>query len=462
MNPPQIETSVVLERTPVSLAGFLEQGRPDPAARAEWRRLVWRTLLALAPIAVLLAAWVSLAPLAGAVIAPAQVKVELNRKTVQHQEGGIVREIRVHAGQQVSAGDVLLVIGDVRSDADLDLQRDALLAASARKARAAAEAALEPRFAGATQVDLTAHEAAVTATTEHMARERALFVAHRRALDDEIGALQAQIRQAQAQSTALQARIDATEASARYADDELRVNQGLVEQGFISRTKMLELQRAAADYRARVAEFRSDLAAVAQRTGELQSHIAEARNKYLSQATDELKEASARVREAQQRMRPSSDQVERQLVRSPVDGQVMDLRVSALGEAVGPRAPLLDVVPAREKLVVEARIRPEDIEHVKDGAAAEVRLSGIDVSVVRPLQGTVTFVSPDRMTDPAAHEAWFVATVEVDAAALKNRPDVRLMPGMPAEVFVTTAERSLLAYLTKPFAAFNSRALREP
>ena len=462
MTSPQIEGKGVRQGGTLTLAGLLHQRRPDPAARAELQRLLRKTLLALAPIGALLAAWVSLAPLAGAVIAPAQVKVELNRKTVQYQEGGIVREIRVRAGQQVSAGDVLLVVGDVRNDADLDLQRDVLLAALARKARAAAEAALEPRFAAPTQADVPTQVTAGTALTEHVARERALFVAHRRTLDDEVGSLQAQIRQAQAQSTALQARIEATEASARYADDELRVNQGLVEQGFISRTKLLELQRASADYRARVAEFRGDLAAVAQRIGELQAHIAQARNQYVSQAADELKEASARVREAQQRLRPSSDQVERQLVRSPVDGQVMDLRVSAVGEAVGPRAPLLDVVPAREKLVVEARIRPEDIEHVKSGAAAEVRLSGVDAAVVRPLQGTVTFVSPDRMSDPATRDAWFVATVEVDAAALKHRPDVRLTAGMPAEVFVTTAERSLLAYLAKPLAAFHARALREP
>jgi multidrug efflux pump subunit AcrA (membrane-fusion protein) len=149
-------------------------------------------------------------------------------------------------------------------------------------------------------------------------------------------------------------------------------------------------------------------------------------------------------------------------VRAPVDGQVMSLRVSAVGEAIGPREPLLDLVPANEKLVFEARIRPEDIEHVRLDATAEVRLVGVDAAAIRPLEGSVVFVSPDRVSRPESAESHFVATVEVGAAALHSRPDVRLVPGMPAEVYIATAERTLLEYLVKPLTFFSNRALREP
>jgi HlyD family secretion protein len=173
-------------------------------------------------------------------------------------------------------------------------------------------------------------------------------------------------------------------------------------------------------------------------------------------------DASARVREVEQKLLPSNDQAERQLVRSPVNGEVMALHVAAVGEAIAPRAPLLDVVPENEQLVVEARVRPEDIEHVKKGGNAEVRLLGFDAMTLRPLPARVTFVSPDRVSAPDGRGAWFDTTVEVDAAALRARPELHLQPGMPAELYVTTAERTPLQYLAKPILVFAGRAMREP
>jgi multidrug efflux pump subunit AcrA (membrane-fusion protein) len=145
-----------------------------------------------------------------------------------------------------------------------------------------------------------------------------------------------------------------------------------------------------------------------------------------------------------------------------VDGEVMTLRVAAAGEAVGPRQPLLDIVPAREKLVIEGRIRPEEIDHVRKDAPAEVRLTALDARSTPLLPGTVVFVSPDRVTRPETGESWFTAVVEVDAAALKDHPHVRLQAGMPAELYVTTPARSVVQYLAKPLRGFASRGMREP
>ena len=437
-----------------SIADLLNDGA-DPTDRPQWRRLARQGLLTLAITGAALAVWAAAAPIAGAVVAPARIKVELNRKTVQHQEGGIVREILVREGQHVQAGDPLLVVGDLRTDAELALHRDALRAALAARARATAEAALQPEIT--IPPELQGADAA-----EHVGRERALFAARRRALDDQVASLREQVHQAQSQAAALQARIDAADDSTQYAASELQMNEQLVKDGFINRTRMLALQRNAADYRARLAEFRGELAAVRQRIGEMNAHSAQLRNQYQSQAADELKDASARVREIEQKLLPSRDQAERQLVRSPVAGEVMALRVAAVGEAIAPRAPLLDVVPEQERLVVEARVRPQDVEHVRKGGAAEVRLLGDEASALRPLPARVTFVSPDRMSSPDGREAWFETTVEVDATALRQRPDVRLQAGMPVELFVTTAQRTPIEYLAKPLSLFATRAMREP
>jgi len=429
--------------TSSSLASLLSQGGLDTAAL---RRQVWRAVVPIAVVVALASAWSMTAPLAGAVIAPAQLKVELNRKTVQHQEGGIVREILVRDGQKVRAGEPLIVVGDVRSDSTLKLLQDQLAAEQIREARAAAEAALAPHFAAPAD-----------------SRERALFVARRRILDEQIASLQTQIREAESQTSALQAQIEATELSARLSAEELEMNDRLARQGFVNRTRLLALQRTEADYRARVGEYRSELAAARQRIADLRARIAQARNLYQSQATDELRDASAKVRDLEERLRPSQDQVERQIVRSPVDGEVMAMRVSAIGAVIGPREPILDVVPGQEKLVVEARIRPQDIDHVRKDARAEVRLvNAFDSRTTPLLPGRVAFVSADRVKAADSPESWFVATVELDATEIARHPGLRLQAGMPAELYVTTPARTLVAYLAKPFEGFASRALREP
>jgi HlyD family type I secretion membrane fusion protein len=407
-------------------------------------------------VACALAAWSAAAPLAGAVVAPAQLKVEYKRKTVQHQEGGIVREILVHDGQTVRAGDPLLVIGDLRQEADLNLLRDQWRAARARVARADAESRLAARFDPPEPLQRD------SAATEHIARERAVFTAHRQALDEQGALLQLQIQQAQAQAAALESQIDATVVSGKLSEEELAINENLARQGFVHRARLIGLQRTAADYKGRLGEVGSELALARQRVAELRARGAQLRLSYQTQATDELKDAASRVRELEERLRPSQDQVERQVVRSPVDGDVMSLHVAGPGAVIAPREPLLDVVPRREKLVVDARIEPQDIEHVHVGGAAEVRLISADTRRTPLLPAKVTFVSADRVTQGETGKAWFDVTVEVEAQALKQLPSLHLQAGMPAELYVTTGERTLFEYLMKPLRSFSQRALREP
>jgi HlyD family type I secretion membrane fusion protein len=441
-------------RTP-SFGEILRDGARDDSVRGALRRYVRQAVVPLIIAVSLVAVWCATAPLSGAIIAPAQVKVELNRKTVQHQEGGIVREILVRDGQKVRAGDALVVVSDLRNAAALRLIQDQLESERVRKARAMAEAALQPRFGDASTPQ--APDAA-----EHWAHERALFTARRRVLDELLASLQAQARSAESQAAALASQIEATETSARLSAEEVEINEKLVRQGFIARTRMLALQRAESDYRARVGESRSDLAVARQRIGDLNARMTQARVQYVSQATDEIKDATAKIRELEERLRPSQDQADRQTVRSPVDGEVMSLRVSAPGAVVGPREAILDVVPGREKLVVEARIRPHDIDHAKNSRAADVRLGAFDSRDTPVLPGSVVFVSADRVTSPQGGEPWFVATIEIDGATLARHPDLRLHAGMPAEVYLRTPERTVLAYVAKSLHVFSYRAMREP
>lgn len=439
-----------------TFASLLARGQAEPQARMELRRLSRYALVPFAATCVLLAAWSSAAPLSGAIVAVAKLKVELNRKTVQHQEGGIVRQILVREGEMVRAGQPLVVVGDVRTEAELSLLLDQLTAERIRSARASAEAVL------ATEMQPPRDLADSPRALEHLAREHALFAARRRTLDEHLAALNAQMRATHAQGAALTRQIESTQVSAKLASEELQINAKLARDGFIQRARLLQLEREESDYRSRLSENESERALARQRSDELQARIVQARNEYQQQATDEARDAAQKIREIEERLRPSRDQADRQYVRAPVDGKVMAVRVSSVGEAIGPRDPLLDIVPTQEKLVVEARIRPQDINHVREHAPAEVRLTSFDARTAPLLDGEVVFVSPDRITSAETGESWFVATVEVDATALKNHPEIRLQAGMPAELFVKTPERTLFQYLAKPLNAFAGRAMREP
>lgn len=415
-------------------------------------RAVW---LPLAIAAALTAGWAAIAPISGAVIATARIKVELERKTVQHREGGIVREIKVRNGQQVHAGDVLVVVDDVRSDAELSLLEDQLRAERVRNARVNAEALLARDFS------IDPALAAEPNAAGHLSRELAQFTARRRTLDEQLSALHLQMGAASAQSAALEAQIESLRESGRLATEELKLNEKMVADGYVARARLLPLQRADAEMRARLGEARGDMALARQRSAELQARMADARNRYQQAATEEMKQSSERLREIEERLRPSKDQVDRQSIRSPVDGVIMGLRVTAPGEVLAAGAPILDVVPSNEMLVVEARIRPQDISHVHADSPAKVRIAAYDARSTPMLSGRVTFVSPDRVTNAETGESWFAATVEVDTAALQHHPGIQLKAGMPAELFVTTSQRTLFEYLVSPITAFTRRAMRE-
>lgn len=434
----------------------LRQAPQGDAELAELRRLRRQVAGAVGLVAVIVLAWSLLAPVAGAIIAPGVVKTERDRKQVRHQEGGIVREILVREGQQVKAGEALMLIGDVRTDALLSLQQDQWMAEAIRHARLGAEFALAGAFGLPEGVQDS------EAAQRLLKREQVLFAARRKTLHEQEASLQAQVEATRQQARSLETQIAAIRQGAALAREELALNRDLVSGGFVQRTRVLALERAVADYDARIEEQASELALARQRLAELQLRVAQARNQYQQQAATELKDSTTRMREIEEQLRPARDMAERQVVRAPVDGEVMDLRVSTAGAVIGPREPLLDIVPRREALVVEARIEVGDIEHVHTGSEAEVRLSAYEYRAMPMIPGRVTAVSADRMVDERTGATWFAARVEVDPQSLAAYRDAEMRAGMPAEVYVQTGSRTLLDYLLRPILVSAGRGMREP
>src|SRR5690606_13800003 len=232
--------------------------------------------------------------------------------------------------------------------------------------------------------------------------------------------------------------------------EELAVNRKLQRQGFVQKTRVMTLQRAVAEYEARHGEHRAELSQARQRASELELRILALRNQYAQAAADELKATTSRLFDLEERIRPSRDAAERQTIVAPVAGEVVGLRVFSPGAVVGPREVLLEIVPEEKRLILEGRIRPEDVNHVRAGAEADVRLTAYKQRTTPLVEGRVSYVSPDRLVDEQTGAPYYAVHVDVSPEGLKKAGSLRLQAGMPAELYVRTDERTALDYLLAP------------
>ena len=391
------------------------------------RRLLLAGLAVIGIGVVGIGGWAMFAPLSGAVIAQGFVKVDLNRKVVQHQEGGIVRQILVRDGARVKQGEPLIVIEDVRVDAAFDLLRTQLDAERARVARLTAEAArpAELKF----PADILAR-AQNPKTAESLEREKALYLARRRQLEDQLRELGTQVEETRREAAALGEQIAAEQRALGFQKEELAANEQL------SKTR--------------------------QRESELKLRQQSAVNAYRQSATDELKDATARSFDLEERLRPTRDASERQRIVAPIAGEVVGLRVNTAGAVIGPRDVLMEIVPEDKRLIVEARIRTEDVNYVRVGSPADLRLTAYKQRNTPLVEGTVSYMSGDSLQDNANTAPYYMAHIEVSAQALAEAGNLRMQAGMPAEIYIRTDSRTALDYLIAPVTAYFRRGMREP
>jgi HlyD family type I secretion membrane fusion protein len=426
---------------------------------AEARRLArWGLavlLLGLLPVL----AWMAWAPLASAVVASAFVKVDLDRRPVQHAEGGTVREVLVRDGQRVKQGEALLVLGDVSVAADVNRLDYRVMAERASLAR------LEAEQVGARAIafspDLTSAAAGDERLAEQMAKERALFDARRDALVGQVALLRSQQAKVQQEVAALRQQIEQAGESLRHQQDELDNHRGLLKEGFVSATRISQLEAVVADYRVKLGEKRSELARAEQRLYEIDVRVKSLEGDYRQQASDQLKVTAARLAEIQQEQRKTTDAARRQVIVAPADGDVINLKFTSPGAVVSPREPIADIVPANPRLVVEAHIRTEDVSRVQQGQPAEIRFTAFKYRTTQLVEGQVFYVSPDRLVDRNSNQPYYVALVEAKAESLAKAGELKLQAGMPAEVYIKGEERTPLQYLAEPVTQVLRRAGRE-
>ena len=425
----------------------------------EARRLARRAAAVLLLGVVPVGAWLAFAPLSAAVVASSFVKVDLDRRVVQHAEGGTVREVKVRDGQHVAKGEPLLVLGDVSVDADLNRLNYRVTVERASLARLEAE----QMSAASVQFPARVTEAARSdpRLAEQLNKERALFSARRDALVGQSVLLRSQQVKVVQEATALRAQIAQATESLKHQTAELETNRRLLSDGFISATRISQLEGTVADYGVKLEEKRADLARAEQRLVDADLRIKSLEGDYRQQASDQLKVSAAKLAEIEQEQRKTADASSRQVIVAPVAGDVINLKFTTPGSVVSPREPIADIVPSDPRLVVEAHIRTEDVSRVQQGQPAEIRFTAFKSRTTRLVAGKVFYVAADRTLDRATSQAYYVALVEADAASLAQAGEVRLQAGMPAEVFITGEVRTPLQYLVEPVTQVLRRAGRE-
>jgi len=404
-------------------------------------------------------AWMTFAPLSAAVVANSFVKVDLDRRVVQHAEGGTVREVKVRDGQHVAQGEPLLVLGDVSVDADLNRLNYRVAVERASLAR------LEAEQMTSTAVQFPAEVIAAAGSdprlAEQVAKERALFNARRDALIGQSVLLRAQQAKVAQEATALRAQIAGATESLKHQTAELETNRRLLSDGFISPARISQLEAAVADYGVKLEEKRSDLARAEQRLLDADLRIKGLEGDYRQQASDQLKVSAARLAEIQQEQRKTTDAASRQVIVAPAAGDVINLKFTTVGAVVSPREPIADIVPANPRLVVEAHIRTEDVSRIQQGQPAEIRFTAFKYRTTRLVEGKVFYLAPDRTLDRATNQAYYVALVDIDPSSIAQAGDLKLQAGMPAEVYFKGDKRTPLQYLLEPVMEVLRRAGRE-
>jgi HlyD family type I secretion membrane fusion protein len=401
--------------------------------------------------------WATMAPLAEAALAPGQIRVEGTRRTIQHLEGGVIREILVRDGDRVRAGQVVMRLDTIQAESAREALRASRAALTAQAARLAAEAEEAPHITFPDWLRASEDPRAREAITG----QSALFQARRASLESQLAMAQAREMQGRSSMEAAQGQLRAARRQLELVVQEEAMRRGLVNQGLSRLTELLAVQRALAGIEGTI----EDLTAQIQRAGalvaEAQSLARSTRSTRMQEVEAEAREVAARLAEVEERLRAADDIAVRREILAPEAGTIVNLRVFTVGGVVRPGDPLMDLVPEQDALVAEVQIQPLDIDMVHMGMRADVRLSAFRQGVVPALEGHVTFVAADATQDPQTRMTYYRAFITLAPGQVEKLPGVFLAAGMPVEAHIVTGQRSFWRYMTQPLRESMRRAFTE-
>jgi HlyD family secretion protein len=409
-------------------------------------------------VAVGLGGWASMQEISGALIAPGQIVVESNVKKVQHPTGGVVGELRAHDGDIVKAGDVVVRLDDTVTKANLAIVTKNLDAAMARAARLEAEQRGLDKIKFPPPLTNRASDPDVAAI---IASEAKLFdvrvngrTGQKAQLRERITQLNEEIAGLTAQETAKLQEID-------LVQKELTGVKQLYDQHLVQLSRLTTLQRDAARLNGERAQYVAARAQAKGKITETELQIIQVDKDSLSEVAKDLRESNDKIGEFVERKVTAEDQLRRVDIRAPQDGMVEQSNVHTVGGVITAGDTVMLIVPQSDDLQVEAKVNPQDIDKLQIGQKTLLRLSAFNQRTTPELSGVVSRVSPDVTTDQRTGQSYYTIRVSMPPEEIARLGEVKLIPGMPAEAFVQTGDRTVISYLMKPLSDQLMRAFRE-
>lgn len=405
-----------------------------------------------------LAVWSRVVPLASAIIASGEVIVQSSHKISQHLEGGIVAKVYVQDGMRVATGDRLIELDRTDAQSRLGVIRnriDSLLATSARL-----RAERDEQDAVRYPADLLARTEDPQ-ISEYIASQNELFNARRKSLVGQVDLLAKRIEVSNEEITGLKAQQNAKTRQLDLLEQEHTGLSYLYEKGYAPRTRLLALERSAAQLDGERGSHIADIAKAEKEIGESRLRILQLRKEYFFQVVNELSDAEKSLAEAREQERAAADVLNRTTITAPSAGVVVSLAVHTPGEVIPAGGKILEIVPQDDDLIVQVRLNPNDIDRIAIGQKAEIRFTAFNRKTTPTFPAEVTYVSADSLENPEDKHRYFAAKLRLDRNAIAMSEAVRIVPGMPAEAYIKSGSRTLAQYIMKPLTDAFHRAMRE-
>jgi HlyD family type I secretion membrane fusion protein len=436
-----------------------EYESPNPAVAVARTPIVAGLWIMLWLAAVILV-WGALAPIDSAVVARGSVVLSSNRKTVQHLEGGIVNEIFVKEGDKVVAGQKLLTLTNSAADTSRDTLREQLFDMRASEARLGA--IRDGLDTIAFDDEITEASKANPVVAKIVATQNSLFGSEKEAEQAKVSAFNQRIAQFNADISGAQAQNDSAEAQLKLVEKEIAMVQDLLKSGYETKPHLYALQKSQSELIGNRGQFLAQISKAQQSIGETETAITNQKKEFETKNEQELRETQAKVADLGDKLRASEDVVGRTTVTAPAGGIVMGLKYHTPGGVVAAGAPIMEIVPQDDPLVVDVRVNPTDINSVHIGMDANVMFAAYKARTTPKVPAKVTQVSADIFTEERSNSSYYVARLEVDKNFISRlKKPIELYPGSPVNVFLRTGSRSFLSYLFKPITDGTQSAFRE-
>ncbi|HEY5239290.1 MAG TPA: HlyD family type I secretion periplasmic adaptor subunit [Rhizomicrobium sp.] len=403
-------------------------------------------------------AWAAFAPLDTALTAPGTIVVESHRKTIQHLEGGIVRTIFVHDGQMVRPGQLLIQLDETQARVNLALLEDEADALTAEQARLIAERDNKDRIDFPPDLMAKQNDPKIA---QILRGEESTFAAQRAALTQQVAILTGRRNENARIIAGFQDEQDSIEKQVGLIQKEESGVSTLVKEGLQPLPRLLGLQRNEADLTGQRGQLIEKIAQTQLNTGETDLQIINQKNQFLNDVLKDMTDVRDKRYDLLNRIQAARDVLARCALVAPVGGTVVSLSAHTEGAVIRPGETVMEIVPKNDKLEVEAHVRPQDADDVYVGQPAKVSLGAYKQRRLPMITGQVTAMSADRLVDEKSGQTYFIASVSVDRAVLRQYPDVRVVPGMPVEVAIETGTQTPLDYFVDPIRAVLRRGMRE-